>query len=146
MRETIRIITLLAAAALIITMAGCSLSGPEVSIEDRIDQFESDLDSNNWSSLYEHVHPDNGKRSQTKDPAYWSDKFDEAEGRDSYSFSGMSGSGDSRTVTVTQSPAVNWNGATLTFEMKEYKDGPMSRSSWYIDGISASDGPISTVL
>lgn len=139
MRGSIRVITFLAAAVLIMTMAGCSLSGPEVSIEDRIDQFESDLNSNNWSSLYEHVHPDNGKRSQTKDSTYWQNYFSGG----TYSFSSSSGSGDSRTVTVTAGSDGTWDGEQMTFEMKEYKEGPLSRSSWYIDGITST---VATVL
>ena len=135
MRHAMRIVTLIATAAIVLGMAGCSLSGPDVSIEDRIDKFESDLSSNDWDSLYTHIHPDNGKRDQAKQSTYWSPAI--FEDGANYSFSSPSGSGDSRTVTVTQDPAQSWNGQSLTFEMKEYKDGPLSRSSWYIDGISS---------
>lgn len=134
MRRAIRIATLLVAVVIILSMAGCSLSGPEVSIEERIDKFESDLSSNDWDSLYTHIHPDNGKRDQSKQSTFWAPGiFVDGE---SYSFSSASGSGDSRTVTVTSS-AGSWDGQPLSFKMKEHKDGPLSRSSWYIDGISS---------
>jgi len=141
MRRSIRIITWVVISAWIITMVSCSISGPDVSIEDRIDKFESDLSSNNWTSLYEHVHPDNGKRSQTKTSDYWTTYFNDGE---SYSFSSPSGSGNSRTVTVSSGD--NWDGDDLKFKMKEHKEGPLSRSSWYIDGIKSDAGPTSPVL
>ena len=134
MRRAIRTVVFLAVAATVFGMVGCSLSGPDVSIEDRIDKFESDLSSNDWSSLYTHIHPDNGKRGQSKQSTFWAPGiFVDGE---SYSLSSPGGSGDSRTVTVTSS-AGSWDGQPLTFEMKEDKDGPLSRSSWYIDGISS---------
>jgi hypothetical protein len=127
----------LAIALMILFAAGCSLSGPEVSIEQRIDDFESDLKKDNWESLYEHIHPDNGKRSAARDRSYWESVLD---GPD-YNFTNVSNSGDNRDVTVenvydSQHPSPD----TWRFKMKEDKDGPLARSSWYINGITSENG------
>lgn len=121
----------------ILLIAGCSLSGPEVSIEQRIDDFESDLKNDNWGSLYEHIHPDNGKRNAAKDRSYWEGVL----GGPDYNFTNVSNSGDNRDVTVensygTEHPSPD----TWRFKMKEDKDGPLARSSWYIDGITSDGG------
>ena len=67
-RQSFRFLT---AIALAILISGCSISGPEVSIEDRIKDFEDDLDAGKIDQLYKHVHPDNNKRNQLKSADAW---------------------------------------------------------------------------
>ncbi|MFP4012154.1 MAG: hypothetical protein ACLFUM_10655 [Spirochaetaceae bacterium] len=131
----------LVVAAAVAAVAACSISGPEVSIEERIDDFEKDLRNDNWESLYEHIHPDNDKRGEVRgEREYWESVFD---GPD-YRFTGVSSSGETRNVDVENNndsteehPAEDvWR-----FEMKEDKDGPLSRGTWYVDGITSDGGP-----
>lgn len=141
MRHRIHVIGLSAIVIVVVLISSCSLSAPEVTIGERIDKFENDLDANDWGSLYTHIHPDNGKRNQTKDKEYWTSIFDSG----SYSFSTTNRSSDSRTVTVSADDG-SWNGDDLKFEMKETEGGIFERAGWYIDGITSETGPTSTVL
>lgn len=138
MQKSMRLLTLISLSVLVLVIAGCSLSGPEVSIEERIDDFEDDLSSGNFDNLYTHVHPDNNMRSKLKSgEETW--PFVSGE---SYSFSNVSNSGDNRDVTVETSDA-NYSPSgetdTWTFKMKEDKPGPLSRSTWYVNGIRSAN-------
>lgn len=143
MRWNLRLFPAAVIAVTVLFAVGCSLSGPEVSIEERVDMFEDDLDANDWGSLYTHVHPDNDKRKQTKESEYWTSIFRE-EG--DYRFSDMSGSGDTRTVTVGSNKDGSWDGEHLKFEMRQEEGGFFERTGWYINGITSEDGPVETVL
>ena len=126
-------------SGVIMLVSACSFSGPEVSIEDRIKDFESDIRSDSWGSLSSHIHPDNGKKSAANDREYWENRLD---GTD-YNLSSIGGSGDNRNVDVdnNNSPTVYHPAAdTWRFKMKEHKDGPLARSSWYINGITSGGG------
>jgi hypothetical protein len=130
---------LVAITAALLIFGGCSLSAPEVSIEERIDDFESDLNSDNWTSLHEHIHPDNGKRNSAKDRSYWEAVLD---GPD-YNFTGVSNSGEKRDVSVennNSTTAEHPANDPWKFKMKEDKPGALSRSTWYIDGITSEGG------
>ena len=132
-RQSFRFLT---AIALAILISGCSISGPEVSIEDRIKDFEDDLDAGKIDQLYKHVHPDNNKRSQLKSADAW--PFDDTK---SYSFTDISNTGDNRKVTVETTDGQWPSPITWTFKMKEDAPGPLSRSTWYINDISSPSGP-----
>ena len=138
MKPTIHSAMLLALIAVSLLIAGCSISGPDVSIEDRIDDFESDLKNDNWGSLYEHIHPDNGKRDQAKDRSYWDAVLDGP----NYNFTSVGNSGENRSVDVenNNSPKLHPAEDTWKFEMKEENPGPLSRSTWYINGITSDGG------
>ena len=132
-RQSFRFLT---AIALAILISSCSISGPEVSIEDRIKDFEDDLDAGKIDQLYKHVHPDNNKRSQLKSTDAW--PFDDTK---SYSFTDISNTGENRKVTV-ETTDDGWDSpATWTFKMKEDAPGPLSRSTWYINDIPSPSGP-----
>ncbi|MFO8063665.1 MAG: hypothetical protein R6V29_03430 [Spirochaetia bacterium] len=133
-RPTVRIV-LIAIAVAGIGLAGCSISGPDVSIEDRIKDFESDLDNGNIDQLYEHIHPDSDKRNALKKPANWN--FEE---ESSYNFISISDSGDSRKVDVESNDVDYSPEDTWKFDMKEDEPGPLARKTWYIKDISSENG------
>ena len=133
--HNIHVVMALVAVAVTL-LAGCSLSGPEVSIEDRIKDFESDLDSGKLDQLYTHVHPDNSKRNALKDPAQWVN-FEEGS---NYNFKNISSSGDNRDVDVESDDPDYSPNDTWKFEMKEENPGPLARSTWYINDISSKNG------
>lgn len=138
MHKSMRLLTLIGLSVLTLAIAGCSLSGPEVSIEERIDDFEDDLSSGNFDDLYTHVHPDNNMRDKLKSgDETW--PFDEGE---AYSFKSVSNSGDNRDVTVETSDA-NYSPSgetdTWTFKMKEDDPGPLARSTWYVNKILSAN-------
>lgn len=135
MKRTIMRILIATFAGGLTLLAGCSLSGPEVSIEDRIKDFESDLDSGKIDQLYTHIHPDNSKRNALKDPAQWN-----FEAGSDYNFTNISSSGDNRDVDVESNDADYSPSDTWKFKMKEDKPGPLARSSWYINEISSKNG------
>lgn len=120
----------------LILISSCSISGPEVSIEDRIEDFEDDLDAGKIDQLYKHVHPDNSKRNQLKSADAWP-----FPGTESYDFKDISDSGENRKVTVETTDGQWSSPITWTFEMKEDAPGPLARSTWYIDDISSQSGP-----
>lgn len=121
---------LLVVSIVLVLLFGCAVD-ETVSRSERINKFLSDVRSNDFGSLYLHIHPDNPQRGQLKDAATWTPSpFPVG----SYSFSGISGSGSTRTVTVQSSPGSGLNGDVWTFTMKED-----DKDVWYIDRL-VSDG------
>lgn len=95
--------------------------------EERVSEFLSDLNANDWTSLYTHIHPDNGFRNTAKSQDTWNpDPF--ANGT---SFSRTSYSESGSTVTVGIDSSDNFYDGTWTFSMKED-----TKDLWYINGLS----------
>jgi hypothetical protein len=125
-------IWLLAGLAVLAFVGGCDLLGGEtMTKEGRVDAFMSDLKSNNWGSLYTHIHPNHPNRGQLKDPQSWNP----APFRDnaSFTYSNYSESGD--TVTITVDDADDEYDGPWTFSMKED-----TSDLWYIDGLTGPGG------
>jgi hypothetical protein len=115
---------LLAAVVLAFTV-GCQILNNPVSKEDRVEMFMSDLDSGNYSSLADHVHPGHSNRDQMDSASYWTTQFGDG---NSFQDSSYSESGDQVTITV-ESSSSEYNG-TWVFTMKE--DEP---DVWYINAL-----------
>ncbi len=62
-------IALLAAAVIVLALAGCALD--KTSIQDRISMFISDANAGNYSVLYKHLHTDCTQREAAKSPLFW---------------------------------------------------------------------------
>jgi hypothetical protein len=126
----------LAVSATVVLLVGCSPDpADDVSINERIDMFQSDVKANDWGSLYVHIHPDNPKRGQLRSPDAWTPSpFEDGT---TWSFSGRNKSGDTVTVEVS-STQTGYNGATWTYTMK--KDNSEDGEVWYIDALTSTSG------
>jgi hypothetical protein len=102
-----------------------------MSKKDRVKAFMSDLDSNNWGSLYTHIHPDNPNRSALRDAQTWNP--DPVADNSTFDDSNYRMSGETVTINV-ESSQDTYNG-DWEFSMKEDTAG-----LWYIDGITGPNG------
>lgn len=118
---------------LLFLVTGCEDTGGKVktkSISERLSEFKSDLEGDP-ANLWVHVHPDNSMKNTLKETDTWNPPFD-FDGLNNYSFSNLSGSGDTRTATLSGD---TYDGGTLTFTMKED-----DKDYWYIMHLDLDEG------
>lgn len=115
------VITLLAGLVL---FTGCELLG--VTIENRIETLESDLNSN-YSNVYKNWYSDTNTYQAGANPTVFTTMFPSSE---TYTISNISVSGSSATATLNSS--VTHNDTTMSFQMEQ--DG----FDWYISSLSLS--------
>jgi outer membrane murein-binding lipoprotein Lpp len=131
MKKPIHAIIVVLVVGTIVLLAGCSTDTKSKS--DRISEFFSDLNANDFGSLHTHIHPDNAARNNLKSPSTWIPPFDYG-----YSFSRSGYSETGSTVTVDVVITGDGGGTTddglWTFTMKED-----TKDLWYIDGLTLPD-------
>lgn len=116
----------------LLLFAACNPEEDTKSVEERISEFLSDIQSNNWGNLWTHIHPSN-PLSSARTPGEWNPSPFPA---GSYSFGGISGGGSTRVVNVVSAPGgSSETGEDWTFQMREDGD-----DFWYIDGLNTTSG------
>ena len=111
-------------------VGGCSLEEP-VSIGQRAQRFMSDLNADNWSQMYTHVHPDEGWRGIARETGTWTPSpFPSG----NYGYSVINTTSDRANVTLTAPPTPFLAGETLVLHMR--RDGDV----WYVRQINRGDG------
>lgn len=137
MMKTWNILILTSMLLLVFAMASCNLFFG-TSIEERIDEFNSDVAAGNWDILYIHFHPDTQDRVEMKnipvdDPANPDDE-------DGYWPNAPFWSGDeiqSYTVSGDTASGIMSSGNTVSIEMKQdgwdYKILTMTISTGSVD-------------
>ena len=129
MKRRVRLIILAVIVLAILALASCNQETKSKS--ERISEFFSDLNANDWTSLYTHIHPDNGARNSAKASSFWiPDPFDNGF---SFSRSNYNESGSTVTVTVNVTGDDNLDGS-WSFSMKED-----TKDLWYINGLTIPD-------
>ena len=104
-------------AVVLIAVAGCDFFG--VSIRDRIDQFMSDVNASRFSSLKEHLHSE-ATQDESADAEFWGIWFPEP---GTYTVTELSTVGSTATGVMESPNDLQWNGATITFTMREETPG-----------------------
>lgn len=130
--NTKRIALIGVAAVLAMLIAGCA--GVGVSIEDRISQFESDINAGRFDQLYKHFDSASTQMyDQIKAESFWNTKF-ETDRDYTITISNISG----LTVTASLSGGI-YNNTALTFTMVEVEgSGLLAGSEYFIRSISGA--------
>lgn len=121
-RKNVVRILLWASVLAALLVAACDMT-ESVSIEERAQRFMRDLDRENYSNLYTHVHPDEAWRAQVRDPKTWEPEFPYGD----YKYSEITVGSSQAGVTLTGTPAGSFiAGDILNLRMR--RDGDV----WYI--------------
>jgi|GEM_PF-6083598 hypothetical protein len=114
----------LAALALTALVVTCSLANSTVSESSCINSFVSDVDSNNFGSLYNTLDQNSSYYSEAKSAAYWTGGTGSPGGgtifpsTENYTITSVNiVSTNTVTATLNSSSSILYNGVTITFSM-----------------------------
>ena len=109
-------VLLAAVIGAILIVAGCDLLGTQMTIEQRIEAFESEINLTNRSEVYTHTHPDAQNHQGARLSTYWNTILPTADRP--YTITIV----DTDNVVVTASISGSggqYNNTPIVFEMKE---------------------------
>jgi len=141
MKKTIilRVLLALVIAGLVSVLAGCPEELVPVSIADRLNRLEADLNAN-YDNVYTNWHPESTTRQAGANPSALETALPSSE---TYTIGAPTISGDNgttATATATFDSSVTYTNDTATFSMK--KDG----DDWFILSLSVDATFLPTVV
>lgn len=134
-RTALRMIVGVSVLAVILVLSGCPMEEEGVTIEDRVNNLVSDLNSN-YSQVYLNWHPDTTTRQAAADQSTLESKFPSSE---TYEVSSISANESQGTATAVINSTSLYTDETASFTMK--KDG----DDWFIDTLNFDGISLSTI-
>ena len=114
MKSIVRGFLWLSVVIAVVALVGCGSATP-TSIKDRINKFESDLNSQNYGGLYKNFHEDSSAYTQRRDANTWTSDFPE-DGKYTIDIDDIDGS--TATGTITTGGGF-YDGDSISFRMKD---------------------------
>jgi hypothetical protein len=127
-----RIRLVLAALALALLFSTCQL--PTTTIDECIDSFMSDINSNDRSEVYKNLDSSSSKYAQAITHTYWDALFPLA--GITYTLSSRSTSGHTVSATINSTYATFVGGLAISFDMSEDSTGNAVINSITLSGVS----------
>ena len=130
MRSKYILVLIIFGILLSLLFIGCSLLG--TSIEERVYQFITDINSVDRSTVYKNFDPSINQQDDVADPAFWNVHFPGSAPTDyrPYTLDSLDDSNSTNVITVISANFLAWGPKTVRFEMVQIGTNWLISKMW----------------